>query len=226
VLGKVPPRKAYYPGAQNRFEAFLASHPDAEQFGVSEESRLPWTLVTNVDPKNEDDICFTTEAFCGLFAETTLEAANTVEYIDRAVEFANEHLWGTLNVTLLVHPASMKDPAVAAALDRAIANLRYGTVALNFWAATAYVLGVTTWGAFPGHPLEDIQSGTGVVHNTLMFERPQKSVIRAPFRAQPMPPWFVLHGSAGRKLFPKMVQFEAAPSPWKVPGILMTALRG
>jgi acyl-CoA reductase-like NAD-dependent aldehyde dehydrogenase len=226
VLGQVPPRKAYYPGAQQRYEAFRASHPDAEEFGTASDGQLPWVLVSNLDPDHDDDICFTTEAFCGLFGETALEAASVAEYIDHAVEFANDHLWGTLNATILVHPASLKDPAVAAALERAVANLRFGSVAINFWAATAYILGVTTWGGFPGAPLEDIQSGTGVVHNTLMFDRPQKSVVRAPFRAQPTPPWFVTKGQAGAKLFSKLVQFEAAPSPMKVPGILVTALRG
>jgi hypothetical protein len=169
-------------------------------------------------------VCFTTEAFCGLFAETALDAANAAEYLDRAVNFANEHLWGTLNATLIIHPKSLKDPAVAAALERAIANLRYGSIGVNYWAGTSYALGVTTWGAFPGHSIDDIQSGTGVVHNTLMFEQPQKSVVRGPFRTIPTPPWFVLRGKTASKLFPKLVEFEAAPSPWKVPGIMWTAI--
>ncbi|HEY7127051.1 MAG TPA: aldehyde dehydrogenase family protein [Ktedonobacterales bacterium] len=226
ILAKVPPRSAYYPGAEQRQQAFVAEHPDAEQIGTAAEGQLPWTLVTGVDSARHDDICFTTEAFCGLFSETTLEAANAAEFLDRAVEFANEHIWGTLNATILIHPVSLKDPAVAAALERAIANLRYGNVGINYWAGTSFVLGTTTWGAFPGHPLHDIQSGTGVVHNTLMFSRPQKTVLRGPFKAQPTPPWFALHLGAGRAVFSKLVQFEAAPSPARVPGIFMAALRG
>src|SRR5205823_7775360 len=101
---------------------------EAEQFGTPGNKQLPWTLIAGVDPKNEDDVCFTTEAFCGLFAETALAAASIPEYIDRAVAFANEYIWGTLNATILVHPTSLKDPAIAAAVERAIANLRYGTV--------------------------------------------------------------------------------------------------
>jgi hypothetical protein len=38
------------------------------------------------------------------------------------------------------------------------------------------------------------------------------------------PPWFVTHGKTARKLFPKLVAFEAAPSPLKVPGIMAAAL--
>lgn len=224
VLTKVPPRAAYYPGAKERQESFVTAHPDAEQLGSPTQGQLPWTLIAGVEPENADDICFTTEAFCSLFAETALDAASTAEYIDRAVEFANQHLWGTLNATILVHPASLKDPQIAAAVERAVANLRYGTIGVNYWAGTGFALGVTTWGAFPGHPIENIQSGTGVVHNTLMFDRPQKSVLRAPFKSFPIPAWFVTHGQTASKLFPKLVAFEASPSPTKVPSILASAL--
>lgn len=226
LLASVPPRNAYYPGAQARQRLFVTEHPDAEQFGAANEEQLPWTLVQDVDPHKNDDVCFTTEAFCGLFAETALDAGSVAAYLDRAVEFCNESLWGTLNATILVHPASLKQPEVAAAIDRAIARLRYGTVGVNYWAGTGFAFGSTTWGAFPGHPLHDIQSGTGVVHNTLMFSRPQKSVLRAPFRVFPKPTWFVTQGSKARKVFPRLIEFEAAPSPMKVPAILWAALGG
>ena len=39
---------------------------------------------------------FTTEAFCSLFAETALDAASPAEFVDRAVDFANDGIWGTL----------------------------------------------------------------------------------------------------------------------------------
>jgi hypothetical protein len=226
LLASIPPRSAYYPGAQDRQRLFLARHPDAELFGQAGPGQLPWTLVQGVDSSNTEDVCFTTEAFCGLFAETALDAGSTADYIDHAVEFCNNTLWGTLNATILVHPASLKQPEVAAAVERAVANLRYGTVGINYWAGTSFVLGTTPWGAFPGHPLYDIQSGTGFVHNTLMFERPQKVVLSAPFRVFPRPPWFVTQGNKASKVFPKLVEFEAAPSPLKVPGIVWDAVAG
>ena len=226
VLARVPLRSAYYPGARERYQTFVAAHPGSEQIGTSTQGQLPWTLVAGLDPASADDVCFTTEAFCGLFAETALEAGSVPEYIDRAVSFCNEDVWGTLNATIIVHPSSLKDPAIAAAVERAVANLRYGTVGVNYWAGTGFVLGITTWGAFPGHEIYDIQSGTGVVHNTLMFSRPQKSVLHGPFRSMPTPPWFATRGRTAREVFPKLAAFEAAPSPWKVPGIVWAALRG
>src|SRR5262249_22736280 len=128
--------------------------------------------------------------------------------------------------TVLVHPDSLKDRAVAEAVERAIANLRYGTVSLNYWAAGGFCLGTTTWGAFPGHRLGDIQSGIGVVHNSLMFSRPQKSVIRCSFRVVPTPPWFATRDRAGRAVFRRMTYLEQAPSMAKIPALAIAALRG
>ncbi|HEY6284850.1 MAG TPA: aldehyde dehydrogenase family protein [Ktedonobacteraceae bacterium] len=224
VLAQIPSRTAYYPGALERHQMFIKEHPEAEHIGLSKEQQLPWTLIAGVDPGNIDDVCFTTEAFCSLFAETALEAESIPEYVDKAVAFANQHIWGSLNATIIVHPASLKDPGIAAAVERAIANLRYGTVGINIWAGAGFTFGTTTWGAFPGHELHNIQSGVGVVHNTLMFSRPQKSVLWGPFRSALTPPWFVTHGKTARKLFPKLVAFEAAPTPLKVPGIMAAAL--
>jgi acyl-CoA reductase-like NAD-dependent aldehyde dehydrogenase len=219
------PRVAFYPGAQERHSAFVAEHPEAEHYGDVGEGELPWTLIPDVDPGAEGDICFRTEAFCGLFCESAVSAGSVAEYLARAVELANEGLWGTLNCTLLVHPASLRDAAVAEAFDRAVAELRYGTIAVNAWAAIGYGLVIPPWGAYPGHDLYDIESGSGVVHNTLMFERPQKTVLRTPFRITPKPIWFQSHQTAaaiGRKL----TEFEADPSPLKLPGIFWEALRG
>lgn len=226
VLARVPLRSAYYPGAHDRFADFVAAHPDARQFGRPSDDTLPWTLIAGVNPAAGDDIAFTTEAFCGLFAETAIEAPDVADYIDRAVAFCNETLWGTLNATILVHPTSLEDPAVAAAIDRAIADLRYGTVAVNQWAAAAYLLGEPPWGAFPGGDLYDIQSGIGWVHNTLMFSRIQKSVLRARWRAVPTPPYFVGHLGSGAKLLRRLCAFEASPSPAKIPGMVWAALTG
>jgi acyl-CoA reductase-like NAD-dependent aldehyde dehydrogenase len=226
VLAQVPVRKAYYPGAVERFETFLAAHPaTAETFGTRSGDKLPWVLIPGLDPAKRDDVCFTTEAFCGIFGETALDATTVPEYIDKAVAFCNDTLWGTLNVTLIVHPESLKDPDVARAVDRAIANLRYGTVSINHWAAVGYGLVVTPWGGFPGSTPQDIQSGTGWVHNTLMFDRIQKTLVRAPFRVFPKPVWFATHKTA-HLLAPKLSQFEAAPSLAKLPGILALAMRG
>ena len=225
VLSRTPSRDAWYPGAADRWALFAEAHPEADDFGEREGERLPWKLVTGVDPSNDDEICFHTEAFCGLCAETALEADSPAEFVRRAVEFANERLWGTLNITWIVHPASLRERETKAAFDRALDDLRYGTISINSWAALGYGLVSTPWGAPPGHTLDDIQSGNGVVHNTPMFDRVEKTVIRTPFRMFPKPVWFPTHATA-LPLARKLTEFERAPSATRLPGIFWEALRG
>ena len=224
-LSRTAPRVAYYPGAAARFDAFAAAHPEMRQLGQRTDERLPWAIVEGVDPEQRDDICFTTEAFCSVFAETALPADSTAEFVDRAVAFANDALWGTLNATLIVDPRTQREPATGAAVERALADLRYGTVSLNAWAALGFGLGVLPWGAFPGNFPTAIGSGVGMVHNTLMFARPQKSVIRAPFRPLLKPVWYVSHRTAHR-LTPRLCRFEASPSLGALPAIVALAIRG
>jgi acyl-CoA reductase-like NAD-dependent aldehyde dehydrogenase len=224
-LGAIHSRAAYYPGAADRFDRFVAAHPRAEVYGERAGDRLPWGLIADLDPGQADELCFTTEAFCGIFGELPLPSGSTADFLDRAVAFANDSVWGSLNATLIVQPASLRDPATTAALERAIADLRYGTVSINHWSTVGYALGTTPWGAFPGHARNDIGSGTDVVHNTLMFSRSEKTVIPAPFRAWPKPIWFGTHATA-RRLAPKLVRFEAHPSLPRVAGMLPLAVRG
>jgi Aldehyde dehydrogenase family len=224
VFDTVPTRSAYYPCAAARYEAFARAHPDAQRYGQAEGDRLPWMVIAGADPSVEEDIAFTTEAFCGLFAETALDAASVPAYVDAAVRFCNERLWGTLNATILVHPSSLKDPAIAAAINRTVADLRYGSIGLNYWAAAAFLLGQTPWGGYPGSDLYDIQSGNDVVHNTLMFSRVQKSVIRAPFKSMPVPPTFVTRMAKGGVVFRRLTDLELSPSPMKVPAIVVAAM--
>ncbi len=225
LLARVPTRKAYYPGTTGRAAAFAAAHPEAERFGGAADGTLPWTLVAGMTARRSVDICYTTEAFCGLFAESGVEAASVPEFLDRATRFCNEMLWGTLNATVIVHPRTLADAASRAALEQAIADLRYGSVSVNHWSAIGYALGVLPWGAYPGHAPDDIQSGTGVVHNTLMFSSPQKSVVRAPFRVWPTPPWFVTNRAAAA-LGPNLARFEARPSLVTAARLLAAAVRG
>ena len=210
ALASLPARRAYYPGAADLHAAFLQRHPDARRLGDGGEGTLPWTLVRGADPEDPDDPCFTTEAFCGLMAETALPATSASEFLDRAVHFCNDTLWGTLCASLIVK--HHRHAQTAAAVNRAVRDLRYGSVAINLWAASAYALNVCSWGAYPGHPDSDIQSGRGTVANTFMLRDPEKSVVRAPFRYRPRPAWFAGHTNSEPTLR-ALAHLEANPSP-------------
>lgn len=221
-LSEMPPRKAYYPGAENRYEGFLDNYPQAIPLIEDNEEIVPWTVIPDVPPEGEE-YALCNEAFCGVLAEVTLDADNAEEFIEEMVRFGNEEAWGTLSCMILIDPKTEK--AHKDTFEDAIASLEYGGIGINAWAGVIYALVNTTWGAFPGHSLKDIQSGRGVVHNTFMFDRPQKSVVRAPFKIFPTPPWFTDHKTV-HTLGRKITEFETNPSVFKIPGIVATALRG
>jgi hypothetical protein len=224
VLSAVPTRKAYYPQARERHSAFISAHPHASLYGTADNpDHLPWTFITGLDPDNSEDICFRKEAFCGLFSETVIEASNVERFLARAVAFANETLWGNLTATIVVHPRTLKDKESAAALDRAIGGLRYGMILLNQFAGLGFFAITTTWGAYPGNDIYDIQSGIGVTSNTLMFEHPQKSVVKSAFMLSPDP--FAVTSRTITEFAKRLANLQYKPSFWKVPGYLWSALR-
>jgi hypothetical protein len=225
VFAKIPTRKAYYPGAMERRTWFLGPHPDAHQIGDGSGDKMAWTIVRNVDPSNINDVCFNVEAFCALTSETALDASSPADFVAKATAFCNDVVWGTLSMTLLADPRTMRDPETGPAIDRAIAELRYGSIGVNLWHAMSFAFSTTVWGAYPGHLATDIQSGNGFVGNAYLFERPQKSVVRGPFVASPAPAWFATNANAG-VVMRKLLAFEVKPSWTKLPGLLAAALKG
>lgn len=231
-LRKTPARKAYYPGARDRHRAFVEKYPGALVLGPvpadGADEVVPWTAIPDV-ASDAGGYALTNEAFCGVVAEVTLDLGDepggpsAPKFLEMAVELANERCWGTLSCCLLVHPATEDEHA--GAVSRAIAALRYGGIGVNVWPGVIYGLVTPSWGAYPGHVAEDIQSGSGVVHNAFLFDHPEKSVVRAPFRIRPTPAWFSDHKNL-RELGKRLVAFEAAPSWGAFFGVVRAAVRG
>ena len=231
VVRGLEPRPAYYPGADERVRRFAEAHPSARALT---DAATPVTLIENVDP-GSDALCFSDEAFGPVLATTTLPAPDVGTYLAAAVEFANDRLSGTLGANVLVHPRTLR--AEAPSVERAILDLRYGTVALNTWTGVGFLLPRATWGAFPGHRRNDIQSGVGVVHNALMFERPERTILRGPFapaprtfltgefHVAPKPPFFVTNRQAA-VVGERLTRHAANPSWLRFGGIIGAALRG
>ncbi len=233
ALRELPDRPAYYPGAADRVAAAREAYPDvAERLGPTGAR----TLLTHVPP-DDDGPAFEDEFFSSTLAVTSLPGGqqDPAEWLDRAVDFCNEHLAGTLGITILVHPRTLRRLG-----DRfwdAVARLRYGTVAVNGWVGAGFLVAQGAWGAFPGHTRDDIQSGVGVVHNAYLFDRPQKTVIRSPFapfprslllgemHTAPTPLYYATNETA-ETTARRVTRFAADPSPLKLPGIVASALRG
>jgi len=224
-LMKAAPRKAYYPGAEQRWKRFTEGRKALRLVGNPKPGELPYAFITDVDPERSEDPIYRDEPWCSILSETGLPGGDPVSFLAEAVRFINEKVWGTLCATIIVHPRTLKEPAVQQALEKAIDELKYGTIALNTWASAVFAVGSCPWGAYPNASLQDIQSGRGWVHNSLMLEGVQKCVMRAPLKSFPIAPWFPGHRTL-LQVARRLVDFEMDPSWLKVPGIASAAIRG
>ena len=226
-LKEVPYRKAYYPGSEVRQKDAKKAYPNAEELT----GEIPRTLITNISSDNKSEYAFNTEFFGTVFAQTDIKWETPLAYLQNAVNFCNNTLHGTLGATILIHPTTLKE--MGDDFEDCIADLKYGAIGINVWNAVAFLLPQCTWGAFPGHTYNDIQSGIGIVHNSLMFDKPEKTVLYGPFRtlpralnlAPPKPPWYVTN-KTGSNTLRKITDFALNPSFLKLPGIFISALKG
>lgn len=222
VLMRLPSRRAYYPGAEERYHAFREHYPQARVLGQSGPHVVPWTIIPNV-PANAGEYALTREAFCGVLAEVSLDVATADDFLREAVPFANEHLWGNLSCMLLADGATQRRSR--AAFEQAIADLKYGGIAVNVWAGANFALAFPSWGAYPGNTLDRVRSGIGTVHNTMLFDHPQKSVVKGPFRQWPTPVWFADHRNLA-DLGRRATFFEADPSWLGLPAVAWAGMKG
>jgi len=225
ALSAAQTRRAYYPGAFDRYRDLTAGMARVEKFGEASDSKLPWTIIRDVDAAVTDHKLFRTEPFCGILSQTEIGSTDPAEFIRALVPFANDQVWGTLNATIIIHPRLEKDPVVGKELQIALRDLKYGTVAINHWPALGYGMVTPAWGGHPSATLQNIQSGLGWVHNTYMFEGIDKTVVRGPLVAKPKPAWFY-DNKKSAMVASRMVPFFANPSWFKLPGLVFQALRG
>jgi hypothetical protein len=213
-----------------RVDSAREQHSSAEAVGGTPER----TLITGLDLGDDTETAFSAEYFGPVLGVAELPGTGE-GFLAAAVDAANVRLHGTLGANLIVDPRTKR--SLGGALEQQVARLRYGTVGVNVWTGLGYLTAHATWGAFPGHPLDDIQSGRGVVHNALLLDGTERTVVRGPFRPSPralmhgewtispVPPWFVSNRTAattGRRL----TRFAARPSLRALPGIFASAIRG
>jgi acyl-CoA reductase-like NAD-dependent aldehyde dehydrogenase len=220
-LRSAPPRRAYYPGARQRYASFLEHYPGAEILGAEAEGAVPWTLIADVAPRRSE-YALGNEAFCGILTEVAVPASDAAAFLERAVPFANDEIWGSLSCNVAIDPRTAR--SLGRGLEDAIAGLEYGGVAVNTWSSALFGLASPTWGAYPGNTPANIGSGAGVVGNAFFLDHPERSVAYGSFVQWPKPPWFAHHRSLAR-LGRKWTAFEASPSWAKLPAFALAAVR-
>lgn len=229
VMARVPARQPYYPGAMERMAEFARHSENVVAF--SRGSAPACVVVSGGDSWLQEN-----EVFAPALSVHEISGTDPEAYLREAIRYANDALHGTLGANILIHPASIKAMG-RKKFERLVAELRYGCIAINAWSGLGFLLAQATWGAYPGHTLDNVQSGIGVVHNSFMFDRPERTVVTAPFQPfprnllsgdtsmLPRPPWFVTHKRADR-VGRLLTQMAYRPSMSKLPAIMLAALKG
>lgn len=225
-------RALYYPGARDRLAAFIKNNPLTRTLRRRGGEDV---LLASLDATSPD-AAKATEVFAPALNVTEISGTDAEKYLITAIAFANEQLYGTLGANIVIHPSTIA--AIGRTrLDEILLTLHYGTIAINAWTGLGFLSAPATWGAFPGHTLADVQSGIGVVHNAFLFDKPERTVVEAPFRPfprnllslsftlLPRPPWFVTNRK-GHILGRLLVAFQYRPSFLKIPRIFLNALLG
>jgi aldehyde dehydrogenase (NAD(P)+) len=230
VFAAAPDRPAYYPGADERRRAAAERHDDVTHHGTDDVR----SHLRNVAPDSRS-FAFTEEFFTSVFATTRLAGDTAAAYLETAVAFCNDMLHGTLGATIMIHPTTMAE--LGDRLESALTAMHYGCIGVNAWSGAGFLLPRAAWGGYPGAPLHDIESGRGVVHNALLFDRPEKTVVYGPFRPvhralgageihmSPKPPWFVTNITAAATAR-ALTEFAAEGKIRTLPRIFVAALRG
>ena len=224
ALAEAPRRTPYYPGSDRRVTEACEAYPAAQAAGGR-------VLISGLE-SGERTYLLQTEFFAPVLGIIELDGD---DFLADAVRAANAAFTGPRGVHVLAPPRTIK--RLGPAFEEALAQLRYGSIAVNAWTGFGFLTANGSWGAFPGHTVDDVQSGIGVVHNALLLDSPERTVVRGPFRPlqrslihgelsiSPKPPWFVNNRTAagtGRAL----TAFAARPSWLRLPRIFASALRG
>ncbi|HEX4622035.1 MAG TPA: aldehyde dehydrogenase, partial [Myxococcaceae bacterium] len=56
ALAKVPVRKAYYPGAEQRWNELVGSHPTVKRIGEAVPGTLQWAMIEDIDAGSDDKV--------------------------------------------------------------------------------------------------------------------------------------------------------------------------
>ena len=222
----------YYPGSDERVDEYRQKSDQPLSINNNTEA----ACFINKISSEVENWHGQNEVFASAMSICEIENNDAKSYLEKAILFANEKLYGSLGANILIHPKTIEEIGKQN-FEKIIQNLKYWTIAVNGWSALGFLLSQCPWGAYPGHTLEDIQSGIGTVHNALMLSDTERSVIWAPWRPfprgilsgqfsmLPKPPWFISNKRQD-KLGMLLTRFEYKRSWLKIPRIFFNALLG
>ncbi len=201
-LKKIGDTTSYYPGANESLEAFQ-KNKNYEQIN-GQVCSTPF-MISNLDTEEKFSI---EEVWNSTLYFKEIEYSDYESFANNSIDYVNNELWGNLGATVLIKDSKKKRNSEL--VENYKNNLNYGTVAINEWAAIAFIIPTLPWGGYPGNKDNDIQSGQGFVHNSFFFESPLKGIVETNFRFSRFidPPWFVNNKKAHR-LFKNLTYYQA-----------------
>jgi len=224
-------RPIWYPGAEARLADYAVHGGHVERI-----DRGPDAPAVVIGEIAEDTYNRSCEVFGPALGVKELEAPDAETYLRAAIAYANTQLWGTLGANILIHPRTIRQIG-RARFEEIVADLRYGTIGINGWCGLGFLITACPWGAYPGHTLEDVQSGIGTVHNAFMLEDTERTVVQAPWRPfprgllsgqfslMPKPPFFITNRRQHR-IGRALTAFQYRPGWLKLPRVFWHALLG
>ncbi|MDQ1551469.1 MAG: hypothetical protein QOD50_891, partial [Actinomycetota bacterium] len=137
ALDRAPLRDPWYPGSDDRVSAAAKSHPNAGRHANNTR------LLVEIAAEDDASTIENTEYFSPVLG--VVEVAGTgIDFLARAVETVNTDFLGTLGANVLIDPATRRK--LGTGFMDEIANLRYGTVAINTWTGFGYLTAGAPWG--------------------------------------------------------------------------------
>ncbi len=200
-MNKAKERKAYYPESIERLENL---EKDKGYERVNALSCVTPHLTREIKAYSKYEI---DEVWSSTIYFKKIEYTSVEDFANKAIDYCNNQLWGNLGVSVIIkdHDRKFNEHITNLYIDR----LKFGTIAINEWAAIGYIIPQLPWGGYPGNRDNDIQSGQSVVHNSMLFESPLKGVVNTKFRISRLidPPWYVTNKKA-RRLFKNLTYYQ------------------
>ena len=200
-MNKSKDRKAYYPDS---IERLTKLEKDKSYERVNSLSCTTPHLTREIKAYNKYEL---DEVWSSTIYFRKIAYSNAEDYVKKSIDYCNNELWGNLGVSVIIKNHNNKFNKHIT--NSYIENLKYGTIAINEWAAIGYIIPQLPWGGFPGNKDNDIQSGQSVVHNSMLFESPLKGIVETKFRISRLidPPWFITNRKS-RRLFMNLTYFQ------------------
>ena len=151
-----------------------------------------------------------------------LEHDNDLDYVNKAISYVNQDVWGNLGVAVLIKKHDSKK--VKDITKNYVDNLKYGTIAINEWPALGFIIPTMPWGGYPGNKDSDIQSGQGYVHNAYFFESPLKGVLYSKFKLPIVDPVWFTSNKKGSKVFKYLTYYQIENSKKNLIKLIFSAL--